>query len=456
MASTITLPIRNTRRGRVALQDLPEEIQGLIYEFALVELPRWEKRHSLNCQYAPIKAHRMEPPPFALTRVELSHNGKEIETTQSECACAKRKGLSLLLASRDINRMASTIFWSKNTFCFMNAFEFIAAVNHTLRSECRSMIRSLSIISPDRKGIPKHVNVNRYRPDFMDRFWVTLKECHSLSKLEISPSFLQPSKKCATQEHLDDLADFLPYLPNIRLTFLHTICENYSGLEYPPPYFNEWHHQSVYIKCSRRLDFNREEYWTADELENIVRSFDMNFRIYVDTASKVKFLGANIDKLQDYRESWNIKSTLNENSYTRRITLPTGEDTVVKIFGLPLSTKARSTRARNAKLEFLKKDRHPDGSRVSEHNAMKTGQGRRRRSRKEQLTKEREEYEESVSARETRRAGLKEEEEEANREATRREKELLRNKVAAAEDNRRLERKRASRWQLDVNRSVCV
>ncbi|CAH0058283.1 unnamed protein product [Clonostachys solani] len=426
------------------LQNLPHEIQALIYRFAVVEPPRWAKRHSLKCDLTPSRANVLEPPPFVFTEVQINHRATKMSTT-TRCSCAKRKGLSLLLVSKLINEIASPIFWSQNTLCFLDAVEFIVAVKHNLRSEYREMIQSLSIISPDHSGAPIHVSFAGERPKHMDDFWKTIKNCPSLRKLEVAYAYIQPSRKVPTHEHLDEIPEMLPNLPAISLSFLVPINRRGLHFDYPPPYYHdEWSHQVLYVKCSRPLSLLRENPWEEDELNNLYRNFHFNFRVYVSTASKVKFCGADIERLDNYSGSWQIPKTLNAESNVRRLQLPTGETTVVKVYGLPLSAKARNTRLGYAKAEARKRERRPDGSRVAEHVAMKFAKQRKRQSRQGAMEKERGECQELQLARGVRRVDLKAEEDKAVKHSARTERESVRKGIKAAEENRRLERKRVT------------
>ncbi|VUC29208.1 unnamed protein product [Clonostachys rosea] len=426
------------------LENLPQEIQALIYRFAVVEPSRWTKRHSLKCDITPSRANQMEPPPFVFSEVQLNYKATKMTTT-TRCSCAKRKGLSLLLVSKFINRIASPIFWSQNTFCFLDAVEFIAAVKYNLRPEHREMIRSLSIISPDPSGAPIHISFAGERSKLMDDFWKTIKNCPSLQKLEVAYAYIQPTRKVSTHEHLDEMAEMLPNLSAISLCFLVPISRRGRGWDYPPPYYHdEWSHQVLYVKCSRSLPLLREKRWEEEELNNLYRDYHFNFRVYVSTASKIKFCGADIERLENYYGSWQIPKTLNAESNSRRLQLPNGETTIVKVYGLPLSAKARNVRVRYAKAQAQKNERRPDGTRVAEHEAMKMAKRRKRLNRQGEMEKERDEYQELQLARGVRRADLKAMEDKAARDEARTEAESVRKGIEATKVNRRLERKRVT------------
>ncbi|CAG9991039.1 unnamed protein product [Clonostachys byssicola] len=430
------------------LQNLPQEIQALIYGFAVVEPPRWAKRHSLKCDFTPTRAKLTEPPPFALTEVYINPKATKMGTT-TRCSCAKRKGLSLLLVSKLINKIATPIFWSQNTFCFMDAVEFIAAVKHNLRPQHREMIQSLSIINPDPSGAPTHVSFAGERSKFMDDFWKTIKNCPSLRKLEVAYAYIEPTRKVPTHEHLNEIPEMLPNLSTISLSFLVPINRRNLGFNYPPPYYyDEWSHQALYVKYSRPLSLLREEPWTESELHLHYRYFHFNFRVYVSTASKVKFCGADIEKLDNYYASWRIPQTLNAESNIRRLQLPNGETTVVKVYGLPLTVKARNARLSYVKAEARKRERRPDGSRVAEHEAMNFAKQRKRQSRQGDMEQERDEYQELQIARGVRRLDLKAKEDKDAKKSAKNERKSVRKGMKAAEENRRLERKRVGKGPI--------
>ncbi|CAG9954442.1 unnamed protein product [Clonostachys rosea f. rosea IK726] len=411
------------------LQNLPQEIQALIYKFAVVEPPRWAKRHSLKCDLTPTRANFTEPPPFALTEAHINHRATKMSTTTRCSSCP--------------------IFWSQNTFCFLDAVEFIAAVKHNLRPQYREMIQSLSIISPDPSGAPIHVTVAGDRSKHMDDFWKTIKNCPSLRKLEVAYAYIQPTRKVLTHEHLDEMPEMLPNLSTISLSFLVPINRRSLGFNYPPPYYyDEWSQQALYVKCSRPLSLLRDKSWEENELDILYRNFHFNFRVHVSTASKVKFCGADIERLENYYGSWRIPKTLNAESNIRQLQLPTGETTVVKVYGLPLSVKARNTRLGHAKAEARKRERRPDGSRVAEHEAMKVAKQRKRQSRQGDMEKERYEYQELQLARGVRRLDLKAKENKDAKTSANNERESVRKGMKAAEENRRLERKRVANGRI--------
>jgi hypothetical protein len=283
----------------------------------------------------------------------------------------------------------------------------------------------------------------------MDDFWKTIKNCPSLRKLEVAYAYIQPTRKVLTHEHLDEMPEMLPNLSTISLSFLVPINRRSLGFNYPPPYYyDEWSQQALYVKCSRPLSLLRDKSWEENELDILYRNFHFNFRVHVSTASKVKFCGADIERLENYYGSWRIPKTLNAESNIRQLQLPTGETTVVKVYGLPLSVKARNTRLGHAKAEARKRERRPDGSRVAEHEAMKVAKQRKRQSRQGDMEKERYEYQELQLARGVRRLDLKAKENKDAKTSANNERESVRKGMKAAEENRRLERKRVANGRI--------
>ncbi|TDZ17496.1 hypothetical protein Cob_v009527 [Colletotrichum orbiculare MAFF 240422] len=106
---------------------LPLEIRIMIYEYTLVDpVKRWEKKHDASCCWLTTDSKKSQPPPFATMHVWICEDPFSFET-EVECECAKRKGVHLLAANRQIHAEAASIFWSRNTFYCLDVLDVIAA-----------------------------------------------------------------------------------------------------------------------------------------------------------------------------------------------------------------------------------------------------------------------------------------------------------------------------------------
>ena len=107
--------------GRCRFLELPSELRIDIYERALIEPRKWDKRHHRTCSYYN-PAATCEIPPF---RFDYGRNDPYwknedvlVEMVQCHKTCLRRKAVTLLRTNKQIYDEASPIFWSNNTFCF--------------------------------------------------------------------------------------------------------------------------------------------------------------------------------------------------------------------------------------------------------------------------------------------------------------------------------------------------
>ncbi|TEA12703.1 hypothetical protein C8034_v005826 [Colletotrichum sidae] len=112
--------------------------------------------------------------------------------TEVECECAKRKGVHLLAANRQIHAEAASIFWSRNTFYCLDVLDVIAASYAIIRPAYQRLIPGLSIVSP---GEGRHTDhewefakrwgAENYCPDIWLYFWTMIVPFKSLRMLEV-------------------------------------------------------------------------------------------------------------------------------------------------------------------------------------------------------------------------------------------------------------------------------
>jgi hypothetical protein len=242
--------------------------------------------------------------------------------------------------------MAAPIFWSTNTFCFLDAWEFTAAVGHILRPWCREMLRFISIMSVQNDSISRQVRLDipDARDSMLSQFWGVAAKCQSLRKLEVPIWYMDCLKD--TPDQLSRLPAKLPKLPEIRLTRLLTYCERGRHALYDTwDVCCKYDHLVTHARCVRRLALQGEA-WNESALAAFLRDTRLNFCVYVDTAIKTQFLGADINDLQSWRGAMQLAPGLGEGSRRRRITLPNGETTTVTFYNVPVSSKSRVKRTR--------------------------------------------------------------------------------------------------------------
>ncbi|VUC21235.1 unnamed protein product [Clonostachys rosea] len=439
------LPGRRVRPQKLSLLHVPREVQLLIYEFALIECPKWEKTHKPKCRYKPNDINCTEIPPFLNLSINLWPEDGEIkQRVRNYCECAKRTGLGLLGASRAIHHLATPIFWSQNTFCFLDAVEFTATVGHGLRDECRNHLRSVSILNPDATGFSKHVTLSSYlsrNKASMEAFWSTVRKCKKLTKLELPPQYIKPALFSIEQwdllaEHLTELAAvrfsyLLPYM-NINL---NTGWGSPSQFRYFSPAYRHVGQLDVFVRCSRTVPL-KQEGWTSEAAAGFLREMELNFKIHVDTVVKTKYLNADPERLANYRTTFKLLPGLDEYHRTHRITLPTGETTTIKFYGLPISKRTRIEQARKRQA-IDRKERLKNGMTLSQFEEQ---QERKNQVKEQEERKEMRQRDEALADRRLRRIQMHDAEE----AAMKKQKKKFRKEDAKRKEHRKLERKRAS------------
>ncbi|KAI0107501.1 hypothetical protein GGR51DRAFT_515726 [Nemania sp. FL0031] len=164
--------------GHLAI--LPPELRNIIYEFVLVDPPKWERPHK-RC-------------PHGLQNGYLAHICQLPFKQYSSCRGRVREGISLLRVNKGLHTEASPIFWSQNIFCFLSGDEFIKCVGTYLRSDYRSLLRHIRIIriGPTRNysGIPSWWTRD---PDYEKKpFEITIRQCTGLRTLGIDINLVTP------------------------------------------------------------------------------------------------------------------------------------------------------------------------------------------------------------------------------------------------------------------------
>lgn len=190
---------------------LPGELRNSIYGFTLTtDPPEPDREHKYNCHWCTWNTTSPQHP----TKDAL---GRRLPG----CRCWARGGLDLLLANRQVNEEASSIFWAENHFTFQDPQSFLALVGERLRPRYQQMIQNITVF-PGRYG--ETVNSR-------DRFWIILFRCKSLRHLEI-PQNLRLLHLPWTPEQDDAEAAAWDYLKSM-LPNLKTFARVYQALAGP-------------------------------------------------------------------------------------------------------------------------------------------------------------------------------------------------------------------------------
>ncbi|CAH0002239.1 unnamed protein product [Clonostachys byssicola] len=414
MAATISISVYDVARASTPpsnnpkLDILPPEVRLLIYEFTLVEIPRWDKKHKLECKYRPGSTQGFEPPPFVQSKITVSEHPWTVKT-ETPCSCAKRQGLSLLRVSKKHYEICSHIFLSKNTFCFLDAVEFLAIVGHSLHPELRDQVQDVSIMNPDHTGNAEHIRAPRARFRYGNHFWETLLKCRGLEKLEIPAAYIESTGELEVADYLNLLNERVPNLSRLHLNFLLARSSNLYSNSYPSPWMDPLAPQVIYARFSGQIRLSNQEngLWLSDGVDDLWRNLS-NFGMQVDKAIKLKYFGLTTRTLPQYWLNFKLAEGLNTTHDTRRITLPSGRRVMVKFYGVPYSSRASRASARYKLSQEQKMREELAGA--SQKDLKKQFKEARRSSRESEMVAETRIRHEAQLDREMRRLALETEE----------------------------------------------
>lgn len=329
---TLFAPPKGIKTRKTNFMDLSRELRDNIYEFALIETDKWDRRHKYNCSHCPRFRNEIETPLF------LTGNWQG-------CRCRARTSLNLLLVNRQVNAEAAPIFWKNNTFCFTSMLQLTRDIGRTLRPENREMIRNISFID--------HTDtlVNKYE---CQRFWDTLMQCTGLRELEFH---FVTSIGLLTREDRKNfyrLKKKLPSLEKVRwvingpLIFLSMdsgpVLEGIST-EYKPT----WHHDPAWWEVKQEVDL------AALKGENdVLRShkrLTKSFAQLVEEAMSARSFGKvpiSARLAPGQRKLFKcLSDDLSDRNQEQELKLKDGQVATVRYYGLPLS---HETLVRNARL----------------------------------------------------------------------------------------------------------
>ncbi|WYZ37077.1 hypothetical protein EsH8_II_000583 [Colletotrichum jinshuiense] len=369
------------RPHKIGFMRLPSETRHKIYEFALVEPARWEKKHELCCFVRTHKATDADPPPFMLMNVEIFNDPVRI-VTKCLCNCGKRKCLGLLAANRLIHDEAAPLFWSCNAFCFLSWPEVVTVLRYMLRPKYRGMVRELSLMSPCVFAFSDHVVIKHDYEYDISAFWDVIAECSGLAKLQI------PGSVAGLNYWIVQSA--VSMLPNVSIEFVVFVafCKFERELGFNGPWVADRehlpeHHATVYAKVVIPIDHVAhlkkhpiENIWSEEGLKSVRLGYD------VEDHLKLDFFGMDDSDMGNGMDSYHIPDGLDEDHTRCTLVLDDGRSVNVEFYGLPVSRKT-ALLAASAKRAEDEKQRAINGLTVAQNEASKRSRQYKRVIRRE-------------------------------------------------------------------------
>ncbi|KAF4809547.1 hypothetical protein CGCTS75_v014747 [Colletotrichum tropicale] len=343
------------RPRKLGFFTVPIDIRYEIYKLVLIDpVLRWDKRHKLNCVCKTFNPRMSEPPPFLMISVNINERGV---TTTTDCDCAKREGMNLLLANRRVHEEAAPIFWSHNTFCCLAGWDVIGATDYALRPETLTWIKHISItntsLSLDPSGHVKYFGATGLKRDedwHESLFWVSISKLSSLSSLQVPPYLL-----FGWEFHESHMAAWLSN-PKLKIEMLGLIpfCRDpdvdvigYAGLDTEESCM---HWSTIYVQTTRSLDItpSRDSCFDYCCHSWYVTFFDILFDL--ETIVKTRFFGADPSHLVNWQDFWRIPEGFDEFNNQQDIYIavegfPEDVEIPIKLYGLPSSKQTEARRA---------------------------------------------------------------------------------------------------------------
>ncbi|KAK2012045.1 hypothetical protein LZ32DRAFT_605924 [Colletotrichum eremochloae] len=449
---TIPLPPHQHPPSSKRLLGLPLELRNQIYHQALVAPPKHSRTHDDNCHFRHNHtATSIEPAACLVLDVAVEPVPIHIFSWDrlTQCRCAKRTTLNLLLACRQVYREAAPVFWSANTFVFDYSDDFTTCVGARLRAACRPLLRHVHIASPDQENQDLRTTRNLISSEQIPgngiprwhQFWDVLKQCQGLRTLAVRPEVVR--------HHAADLAAlgrWLPALERLELTWIGKykddrvwgepdnrslrLCESIQR-------------ETVFVQAAQAVDLGAEGFGSAEWCKALHRDFTTNFCVHVDWIVRERFLGYD-PEVPDWSlvelHTGRVAAELNDTRRTWSVELPTGKMARLDFLAVPQS---RETRMR-LKKERLARDaaRRASGRPTEAEERVQREVRERKAEIKSREAEEEARERERVLAERRRREEERKEEERRERENRRVE---LERAVEAAREERRVGRKRIMR-----------
>ncbi|KAJ5004773.1 hypothetical protein K4K48_009007 [Colletotrichum sp. SAR 10_66] len=222
---TLTIPLapNQIHSSSKTLLGLPLELRTQIWRAALVSPPKHSLDHHADCHFRQNHTRTSIEPPAHLVlepTLELVEPRLYPWDAPSQCRCAKRRGLNLLLASRQVHAEAAPLFWGENTFVFESSDEFTVAVGSDLREAYRRLLRSVYVGGFQEADKSLKTSVNLFTGEYLEQpiqrwcqFWGVLNQCRGLRELAIRSEVV---RKHAV--YLTKLRERLPELRKLEMT----------------------------------------------------------------------------------------------------------------------------------------------------------------------------------------------------------------------------------------------
>ncbi|KAF6837675.1 hypothetical protein CMUS01_04945 [Colletotrichum musicola] len=357
---TITLPPNQLHSSAKTLMGLPLELREQIWRHVLVTPAKYHLKHASDCHYRHNHARPTSIEPAACMvsepNVEIAEPKIYPWDESTHCRCAKRTGLNLLLASKQVNHEAAPLFWTKNEFVFETSDQFTICVGARLRKEYRGMLRAVYIgsCSPleTERCTTWNLFSNEATPEPMQRwcqFWGVLNQCRGLRRLAVRPEVVK--------RHTTDMRRLDRTMPSLeRLELTHV--ERYLGRS--TAFERDWgcfracggiQRDVVFVRAEMPVEIRGEGVdLSQNGCRELYRRFTTNFCVYVNTIVRKRFLVPSDtdgdDGRIDFRAPGGIAEGLDDLRDQWKVDLPTGDTTRLTFMGVPQSRRTRIALAR--------------------------------------------------------------------------------------------------------------
>ncbi|KAF4433231.1 hypothetical protein CGCF415_v009913 [Colletotrichum fructicola] len=347
---TLTIPLapNQIHSSSKTLLGLPLELRTQIWRAALVSPPKHSLDHHADCHFRQNHTRTSIEPPAHLVlepAVELVEPRLYPWDAPSQCRCAKRRGLNLLLASRQVHAEAAPLFWGENTFVFESSDEFTVAVGSRLREAYRRLLRSVYVGGFQEADKSLKTSVNLFTGEYLEQpiqrwcqFWGVLNQCRGLRELAIRPEVV---RKHAV--YLAKLRERLPELRKLEMTYVGKHKDRSCLYRRDWGSFRGWDRDVqrgvVFVRAAEEVELESLRGIDAKGCKEMFRGFTTNFCVYVDRIVRERFLGCEDEEGQLDLFEEGVK--VNDAQREFVVGLPNGTETRIVFMGVPLSKETR-------------------------------------------------------------------------------------------------------------------
>ena len=419
--------LTSLRAPRSPLIRLPAETRYLIWEFCLMENIKWEKRHRIGCRLSRRQHREPEPPPLNFPSCRKLGSESYLYDQLPSCDCARRQGLNILQACRQIYNEARPLFWRENTFCFPDSFVFAQDIKTNLSSKNASLIKKISVVSSSNTAVTSISYRDTTRLVFHSpkHLWTALSFFPSLECAEVSIQYLKGQCHRSYQNFVQK-AVFLRKLWVAGWKHYKSTDESYF----------------LWLKVRQSVPLDLD----PTSFHDFVIGFQTNFLVHCDYAFKQQILqDVNVDNDNiDPGVFFELGKRFNDRSHVVKLRLRDGTTGRFPVYGLPNSDRTR--------LEMFQKIRAQDKMR-EKHGLcpLRLAQAEEEVQELRKIKKERKkntglyDAEAVEAARQARRKQLEAEEALTTRQEQERSKSELEEDISAIDNVRRQERRRVHR-----------